>query len=516
VMTCGPRLGAVCDARRAAACVSGRPPAGLGGEIVAVESPVAIAGTVRGGRRRVRLGREVESRFGRSSRRTGEVATAFGLSVEPRRVRLVGDAAVELGPGRIVAIVGPSGAGKSTALAGLAGAFPLACFVQQVRFPAEVAVIDRVAVGESMCQTLALMTSCGLGDANLWVRPYDVLSEGERFRARLARAISLVGRDPSVAPLLCDEFCSSLDPLAAKAVSFNLRKLTSRKKLSLVVSCLDDAVLADLQPDVVVRLGRCGAAEVEERAVRSGRAISFRRRLVVERGTRRDYDGFAAMHYRTTDEPGFVSKVFVLRERGGEVLGVVVYAHGPLGLAMRHEATDRRYATDPGAVNRDFRILRRLVIRPDVRGCGLGHFLVRKTLPLVGTKYVECLAAMGAYNPVFERAGMRRIGQYEVSRRCHFALASLAEAGVDPNARDFAQLIARRRRVRAVVAGVVHRWYSATTGGGEKRVARQSPALLAQLFRGLVANRPVYYLWERPRRWRKMPPVGTSGRRRRR
>jgi len=475
---------------------------------VVVASRVSGGEAGRGARRCVKLGCEVESCVGRASRRTGAVATAFGLSPAPRWVRLVDDVSVTLGPGRVVAIVGPSGSGKSTALEAVARAFPLASLVQHVRFPADVAVLDRVAVGAPLADAVALLTHCGLGDANLWVRPYSVLSEGERFRARLARALSMVRDDGAVAPLLCDEFGSNLDGTTARAVSFNLRKLVTRRGLSLVVACLGDELLPDLQPDAVVSLPFGGAARVEERTPRRNRAISLRRRLLVARGTKPDYDAFAAMHYRLSDDPGFVSKVFTLQERSGEVLGVVVYAHGPLGLSLRHQATDRRYATDPRAVNRDFRMLRRLVIRPDVRGCGLGHYLVRKTLPLVGTKYVECLAAMGEFNPVFERAGMRRIGQYEVSRLCRSALVMLAEEGVDPMARDFAQLIGRRRRVRRIVAGVVHRWYSATTGGGERRVARQSPAQLAQLFRGLTANRPVYYLWERPRR-RTMTHVGT-------
>ena len=48
----------------------------------------------------------------------------------------------------------------------------------------------------------------------------------------------------------------------------------------------------------------------------------------------------SAVHYREADELGFVDKVFVLRERGsGERLGIVVYAHPPLELALRNRAT---------------------------------------------------------------------------------------------------------------------------------------------------------------------------------
>jgi len=204
------------------------------------------------------------------------------------------------------------------------------------------------------------------------------------------------------------------------------------------------------------------------------------------------------MHYRATDELGFVDKVFVLREGvDGEPVGIVVYSHGPLELAMRNKATHGRFVRRPHEVNRRFRILRRLVIHPDVRGCGLGRHLVRTTLPLVGTDYVECLAGMGDYNPVFERAGMKRIGRYETAPRRRAALEALSALDVNPNNAEFTRQVCRRRRVRKIVADIVYDWYSATTAGGERRVERQSPALLAQTFRGLVASRPVYYLWRR-------------------
>jgi hypothetical protein len=53
--------------------------------------------------------------------------------------------------------------------------------------------------------------------------------------------------------------------------------------------------------------------------------------------------------------------------------------------------------------------------------------------------------------------------------------------GVDPNGREFTLQVCRRRRVREIVSRVVYDWYAATTGGGERRVERQSPELLAQV-----------------------------------
>ena len=103
---------------------------------------------------------------------------------------------------------------------------------------------------------------------------------------------------------------------------------------------------------------------------------------------------------------------------------------------------------------------------------------------------------MGEVNPVFEKAGMKRIGQYELSEQRTGALNTLRKMDVDPFAREFPLQVSRRRRVREIVATVVHDWYAATTAGGECRVQRQSPQFLAQTFRGLIGSRPVYYLWK--------------------
>jgi energy-coupling factor transporter ATP-binding protein EcfA2 len=367
-----------------------------------------------------------------------------------------------------------------------------------VTFPDNAAIIDRVASRAPLPDALSILTSCGLGEAHLWVRPFNTLSDGERFRARLARALALHGRSNGAAPFLCDEFCSTLHRRAAKAISYCLRKITTKRRLSVVVASNHEDIITDLQPDTIVWFRGRGRCDLEQRRVSPQRPISLRRRSKIERGSKRDYDAFASMHYRASDELGFVDKVFVIRDGvGGEPVGIVVYAHAPLELSMRNRATDGVFSRNPKRVNRSLRILRRLVIHPDLRGCGIGHYLVRRTLPLVGTAYVECLASMGAVNPVFEKAGMRRIGQYDLSPSRQAAVDKLRAMDVDPNGRDFVRHVCRRRRVRAVVSKVVRDWYLATTGGGECRVERQSPHLLAQTFRGLIGSRPVYYLWQK-------------------
>ncbi len=441
------------------------------------------------------------------SDRIMEVGLRFGVPMIPTVRRIAAGVELAFAPGRIILITGPSGAGKTLLLNRIGRHFPDARWVHRLPFPLDVAVVDAVAPARPMADAMGLLTAAGLGEPRLWMRRFTELSEGERFRARLARAVSLQPRDGGCTPLLCDEFGSLLHRRLARAVAFNLRKRISREKLCLVVSTSRDDLTDALRPDAIVRLHADGTAVTEgpyDSACPATSVAGPFGDLRIERGTLADYARFSTMHYRHQENAGFVDRVFVLREaRGEETLGVVVYGRPVLELALRNQATGRRFVRRPRLLNREMRVLKRLVVHPDVRGCGLGHWLVRRTLPEVGTRFVECLAAMGAINPVFEKAGMRRIGTCPAPAARDAALQALRKAGVDPMASDFVAQVCRRPAVRRLVRERVRVWYrGATAGAGEERVDRQTPTQLARTFRQMVGSEPVYLLWGRePEDW---------------
>ncbi len=460
-------------------------------EKVAVEAERALA--------MARIGCSVEAtRVGQSSR-LAEVARYFGVAPSGERVVLP-DRAVPIEPGCVVAFVGHSGTGKSTGLDVVESQFPRAHNISRMKFPTNRALIDAVAPRASLSDAMSILSQCALGEAQLWMRVYEELSDGEKFRARLARAIGFASEGAAPGLLIIDEFASGLHRRAAKSIAYNLRRLATRRGLAVVLATNNDDILSDLQPDVRLDLKSGRELEFVERKPLQ-RAPSIWRRLRIERGTRRDHDAFYRMHYRTSDELGFVSKVFILREgKGGDPLGICVYSHGPAKLALRNEATDGRYTRNLKRLNREMRILRRLVLHPDLRGCGIAHRFVRRTLPLAGTRFVECLASMGAINPVFERAGMKRIGVCKVPPKRQRIIDEVSALGADPLSPDFENQVCRRPKLRAAVSELVSQWYEATTAGGERRVERQSSEMLARLFRNLIGSKPVYYLWERTKR----------------
>lgn len=86
---------------------------------------------------------------------------------------------------RVGLIVGPSGSGKSSLGRQVWGAEAMYCPAWPERRPIVEAIAPR---GEFDAVTSAL-ASVGLGSVPAWLRPYAVLSNGERFRADLARVI---------------------------------------------------------------------------------------------------------------------------------------------------------------------------------------------------------------------------------------------------------------------------------------------------------------------------------------
>ena len=431
------------------------------------------------------------------SQRSSQVIRQFGAEAAESTIVLP-QLDVPLGPGRITAFVGPSGSGKTTALGAIEAQYPKAHNVERIGFPNDRPIIDCIAPSGALDEALHCLSLCGLGEPRLWLREYAALSEGERFRARIARAVGAIANRQDNAPLLIDAFGDSLHRRAARALAYNVRRLTTRRRLNVVVATCHHDVLADLQPDNLITLThRADQAGIREHAPR-WRPFSLWRNLKIEPGRKIDYARFASMHYRTTAELGFVDKVFVLRQRNSaELLGIVVYAYPPAGLALRNRATKSRFVNNLELLNQQVRIIKRLVVHPDLRGCGIAHRFVRRTLPLVGTRYIECLASMGAVNPIFERAGMKRIGICPPERRAARLLKCLKTLDVDPFASDFETQVCRRPIVREIATMVVARWYQATSGQGRERAARQPPDVLARICRSLAADRPVYYLWER-------------------
>jgi uncharacterized protein len=195
----------------------------------------------------------------RESLATAQVRDLFGLSGAEAPHTVAEDFTLDVEPGQVVLFTGASGSGKSSLLRAVG---------QELGATDAMALpLPSVPLVEGMTGTLderlSALAACGLSEARLLLRTPQELSEGERYRFRLAYALQQGSRY-----LLADEFGAMLDRTLAKVVAFNLRKLATRTGTAVLCATTHDDLTEDLNPDWHVHCHGEGDIEVTARGVK--------------------------------------------------------------------------------------------------------------------------------------------------------------------------------------------------------------------------------------------------------
>jgi hypothetical protein len=182
------------------------------------------------------------------SPRVLEIAEAFGLGLDDKEFVVFDQQDIEVQAGDVVYITGQSGSGKSCLLR------LLAARMQDEGL--QVADIDAVAlrevplidqIGASTTEALNLLSIAGLNDAYLFVRKPSELSDGQRYRFRLAKLI-----ESGAHVWIADEFLAVLDRTTACVIAFNLQKVARKVGATLLVATTHADMVADLAPSLVI------------------------------------------------------------------------------------------------------------------------------------------------------------------------------------------------------------------------------------------------------------------------
>jgi len=356
--------------------------------------------------------------------RTVAVAEAFGLGVDQHREFVVYDnVELKIGPKDIVLITGESGSGKSVLLRALEkdlgpdDAFNIA----DVAVDSDKPLID--TVGRTFEEGLELLSLVGLNDAFLFLRRYGELSDGQKYRYRIAKLM-----ESRKQFWVMDEAMATLDRDTAKIVAFNVQKLARKMGRAVLAATTHTGLFDDLKPGVHIHKGLGRAIQVHYYPNEINRECSLTRDMRIVEGSKEDWLGLEPWHYRQGRVPPPL-KVYALK-RGEETAGVIVYSYPSVLCFGRGRAFKRHVPM--AELNRDFALISRVVLHPKYRSIGLGVKLVKETLPMINRPYVETVAVMARYNPFFERAGMQKIAESVSSKHVLNAVEKLRDLGFNP------------------------------------------------------------------------------------
>lgn len=215
--------------------------------------------------------------------RVSRVMGQFDIPLsDTRRFALSMDAPFDDQPWQIGVITGASGAGKTMAAKEL---FPSVLDIDSLEWT-DAPIVDDFPKTLGMDDIVMSLTSVGLSTIPTWLSPFDMLSNGEKFRAAIARLLV-----DGEGLLVVDEFTSVVDRTVAKAVSVAVSKYIRRGERQFVaVTCHRD-IIPWLAPDWVIDLDdksffRCQARRPEIR-------------LRIYRGSLAAWPLFARYHYMT-------------------------------------------------------------------------------------------------------------------------------------------------------------------------------------------------------------------------
>ena len=239
-------------------------------------------------------------------------------------------------------IVGPSGSGKTSILHDCFGR------ERELQWGAP-AVIDDFSEQLGLQEITEACESVGFNTIPAWLRPHRVLSNGEQFRAKIARLMLETPRDEII---VIDEFTSVVDRQVAKIASHAVQRSVRRNKRRLVAASCHYDIIDWLQPDWIL-----------EPATMSFQWRELRRRpditCEIQRVDYKAWQIFAPFHYLTND---------LNKAAACFVLFVDASPTAFAGMLHRpHPKTD------------DICGLSRVVTLPDFQGLGLA-FILMETL----------------------------------------------------------------------------------------------------------------------------------------
>lgn len=173
--------------------------------------------------------------------RVSAIINNFDLDIQHLEEHFTGNIDIENKDWNVGLIVGGSGTGKST----IAKQIFKQEYINGYDYTSN-SVIDDMPKGKSVKEIEKTFTSVGFASPPSWLKPYEVLSNGEKMRVDLARSIL---EDKEI--IVFDEFTSVVNREVAKTSSYAISKAVRKQgKKFVAVACHKD-IIEWLEPDWV-------------------------------------------------------------------------------------------------------------------------------------------------------------------------------------------------------------------------------------------------------------------------
>lgn len=239
-------------------------------------------------------------------------------------------------------ICGASGSGKSTILNYLAQINKQK--VSDTSFDNTKSLIsnfDKLSPQEATM----LLSQIGLASVPTWIRPFNTLSNGEQYRAMLAKSI-YSAKDNEI--IFIDEYTSVVDRNVAKSMSNALQKYIRKHNKRIILATCHYDIFDWLRPDWIYDLNKGGVLERGDYLRRQRPQIE----LQVYRTTCDTWERFKKYHYLTAEiSSAATCFVFVWNNQMVAFQSILPLPSGGFDNGYREH---------------------RLVVLPDFQGLGLG------------------------------------------------------------------------------------------------------------------------------------------------
>ncbi len=248
-------------------------------------------------------------------------------------------------------IIGLSGSGKTTLAKHLFPNF------NKININKKECILKQFPEDMSYDERADILTKFGLSSVTEWIKPFEILSNGEKSRAEIALT---AGKHDF---FVVDEFTSVVDRTVAKIMSNSISKIIKQQKKKIVLISVHKDIIEWVDPDWII--------DVDNQIFINRRLLQQRRKekLVfnIKECSRKSWKYFSKYHYLSDNLPGGKIHLFGLFDENNIQIGFQCFAN---------------YVPGKNKIIHS----NRTVIHPEYVGVGLGIKLINITSQIMADR----------------------------------------------------------------------------------------------------------------------------------